>query len=133
MKTRKSKLVANYSDTQLLVSLLDWELASVIYVNIYLGTVFLLSLMPFVLFPLMQLKILNVALWIALILLINTPICLIAFERVGINYNPLDSSILSRMLILGNLKFSNNVISSIIHCDIKFIESTNCLSGSIFD
>ena len=133
MKTGKSKLVANYSDIQLLVSLLDWELASVIYVNIYLGTVLLLSLMPFVLFPLMQLKILNIALWIALILLINTPICLIAFERVGINYNPLDSSILPRMLILGNLKFSNNVISSIIHCDIKFIESTNCFSGSIFD
>ena len=55
-------------------------------------------------------------------------------RNLGINYGPLDSSALSRMLLFGNRKFSDNdVNSAIIYAVIKFIESTNRFSGSIYD
>ena len=54
-------------------------------------------------------------------------------RNLGINYGPLDSSTLSRMLLFGNPKFSDNVNSGIIYAVIKFIESTNRFSGSIYD
>ena len=37
------------------------------------------------------------------------------------------------MLLFGNPKFSDNVNSGIIYAVIKFIESTNRFSGSIYD
>ena len=49
------------------------------------------------------------------------------------NYGPLDSFTLSRMLLLGNPKFPDNVNSGIIYSVNKFIESTNHFSGSIYD
>ena len=49
------------------------------------------------------------------------------------NYGPLDSSIFSTMLLFGNPRFSGNVNSGIIYAAIKFIESTNRFSGSIYD
>ena len=52
---------------------------------------------------------------------------------LGLNYGPLNSSTLPRMLLFGNPKFSDNVNSSIIYAVIKFIESINCFSGSIYD
>ena len=54
-------------------------------------------------------------------------------RNLGINYGPLDSSTLSRMLLFGNPKFSDNVNSGIIYVVIKFIESTNRFSGSFYD
>ena len=54
-------------------------------------------------------------------------------RSIGINYGPLDSSTLSRMLLFNNPKFSDNVNSSIIYTVIKFIESTNRFSGSVYD
>ena len=51
-------------------------------------------------------------------------------QNIGINYGPLDTSTLSRMLIFGNPKVSDNINSGIIYT-IKFIESTN--RGSIYD
>ena len=42
-------------------------------------------------------------------------------RNIGINYGPLDSSTLSRMLLFGNPKFSDNVNSGIIYAVIKFI------------
>ena len=54
-------------------------------------------------------------------------------RNLGINYGPLDSSTLSRMLLFGNSKFSDNVSSGIIYAVIRFIESTNGFSGSIYD
>ena len=54
-------------------------------------------------------------------------------QNLGINYGPLDSSTLSRMLLFGNPKFSDNANSGIIYAVIKFIESTNRFSGSIYD
>ena len=54
-------------------------------------------------------------------------------QNLGINYGPLDSSTLSRMLLFANTKFSDNVNSGIIYAVIKFIESTNRFSGSIYD
>ena len=54
-------------------------------------------------------------------------------RNIGINYGPLDSSTLSRILLFGNPKFSDNVNSSIIYAVIKFIESTNRFSGSVYD
>ena len=54
-------------------------------------------------------------------------------QNIGINYGLLDSSSFSRMLLFGNPNFSDNVDSSIIYAVIKFVESTNCFSGSICD
>ena len=54
-------------------------------------------------------------------------------RNIGINYGPLDSSTLSRMFLFGNPKFSDNLNSGIIYAIIKFIESTNRFSGSIYD
>ena len=54
-------------------------------------------------------------------------------RNIGINYDPLDSSTLSRMHLFGNPKFSDNVNSDIIYAVIKFIESTNRFSASIYD
>ena len=54
-------------------------------------------------------------------------------RSIGINYGPLDSSTLSRMLLFDNPKFSDNVNSGMIHAVIKFIESINHFSGSIYD
>ena len=54
-------------------------------------------------------------------------------RNIGINYGPLDSSALSRMLLFGNPKFSDNVNSGIIYAVIKFIESTNRFTRSIYD
>ena len=53
------------------------------------------------------------------------------FRNIGINYGPLDSPTLSRMFLFGNPKLSVN--SGIIYAAIKFIESTNRFSGSIFN
>ena len=80
----------------------------------------------------MQLKILNTTFCIALISLINVPFCSMTF-KTGINYGPFDASTLSRMLLFGNPKFSDNVNSGIIYAVIKFIESINRFSGSIYD
>ena len=52
---------------------------------------------------------------------------------ISINYGPLDSSALSRMLSFGNPTFSDNVNSGLIYAVIKFIESANRFSGSIYD
>ena len=54
-------------------------------------------------------------------------------RKIGTNYGPLDSSTLSRMLLFGNLKFSDNVNSGIIYAVMKFIESTNRFSGFTYD
>ena len=54
-------------------------------------------------------------------------------RNIGINLGPFSSSTLSRMLLFGNLDFSDNVNSGIIYAVIKFTESTNCFSGSICD
>ena len=54
-------------------------------------------------------------------------------RNLGINYGPLDSSTLPRMLLFGNPKFSDNVNSGIICTVIKFIESTNRFSGPIYE
>ena len=54
-------------------------------------------------------------------------------RNIGINYGPLDSSALSRMLLFGNHKFSDNVNSDIIYAVINFIESTNRFSESMYD
>ena len=54
-------------------------------------------------------------------------------QNLGKNYGPLDSSTLSRMLLFGNPKFSDNVNSGIIYAIIKFIESTNRFSGSLYN
>ena len=54
-------------------------------------------------------------------------------RNLGINYSPLDSSTLSRMLLFGNPTFSDKVNSGLIYAAIKFIESTNRFSGSIYD
>ena len=43
---------------------------------------------------------------------------LMAFET-GINYDLLDSSTLSRMLLFGNTKFYDNVISGIVYAVLK--------------
>ena len=50
-------------------------------------------------------------------------------RNIGINYSPLDSSILSRMLLFGNPNFN----SGIIYAVIEFIDTTNRFSGSIYD
>ena len=54
-------------------------------------------------------------------------------RNIGISYDPLDSSTLSRMLLFGNPKFTDNVISGIIYAVINFIESTNRFSGSMYE
>ena len=54
-------------------------------------------------------------------------------RNTGINYGPLDSSTLSRMLLFGNSNFSDNVNRGIIYAVIKFIVSTSRFSGSIYD
>ena len=54
-------------------------------------------------------------------------------RNIDINYGPLDSSALSRMLLFGNPKFTDNVNSDIIYAVINFIESTNRFSGSMYD
>ena len=54
-------------------------------------------------------------------------------RNIGINYGLLDSSTFSRILLFGNPNFSDNVNSGIIYAVIKFIESTNRFSGSIYD
>ena len=53
--------------------------------------------------------------------------------NISIIYGPLDSSTLSRMLLFGNPKFSDNVNSGIIYTIIRFVESANRFSGSIYD
>ena len=53
-------------------------------------------------------------------------------RNIGINYGPLDFSSLSRMLLFGTPKFSNKVNSGIIYAVIKFIESTDRFTGSIY-
>ena len=53
-------------------------------------------------------------------------------RNIGINYVPLGSSTLSQMLLFGNPKFSDNINSGIIEAVIKFIESNNRFSGSIY-
>ena len=53
-------------------------------------------------------------------------------RNIGINYGPLDFSSLSRMLLFANPKFSNKVNSGIIYAVIKFIESTDRFTGSIY-
>ena len=40
-------------------------------------------------------------------------------RNIGINYDLLDSSILSRMLLFGNTKFYDNVISGIVYVVLK--------------
>ena len=55
------------------------------------------------------------------------------FRNIGINYGPLDSSALSRILLFGNPKFSDNVNNGIVYVVIKVIESPNRFSGSIYD
>ena len=52
-------------------------------------------------------------------------------RNIDINSGPLNSFTLSRMLSFGNPKFNVNI--SIIYAVIKFVESTNRFSGSIFD
>ena len=54
-------------------------------------------------------------------------------RNIGINYGPLDSFTLSRMISFGNPKFSDDVNSGKIYAAIKFIERANRLSGSIYD
>ena len=54
-------------------------------------------------------------------------------QNIGIIYGPLDSCTLSRLLLFGNLKFSDNINSGIIYAVIEFVESTNRFSGSISD
>ena len=54
-------------------------------------------------------------------------------RNMGINYGPLGSSTLSRMLLFGNPKFCDNVNSGVIYAVIKFIESTNRFSEFIYD
>ena len=54
-------------------------------------------------------------------------------RNIGINYGPLDSFTLSRMLSFGNPKFSDDVNSGKIYAVIKFIERANRFSGSIYD
>ena len=54
-------------------------------------------------------------------------------RNIGTNCGPLDSSTLSRMHLFGNPKFSDNVNSGIIYAIIKFIESINRFSGSIYE
>ena len=51
-------------------------------------------------------------------------------RNIGMYYGPLDASTFSRMLLLGNLKFTVN--SGIIYLAIKFIGSTNGFSGLIY-
>ena len=53
-------------------------------------------------------------------------------RNIRINYGPLDFSSLSRMLLFANPKFSNKVNSGIIYAVIKFIESTDRFTGSIY-
>ena len=55
------------------------------------------------------------------------------FRNIDINNGLLDSSTLSRMLLFGNPNFADNVNSVIIYAVIKFTESTDRLSGSIYD
>ena len=54
-------------------------------------------------------------------------------RNIGRDYVPLDSSTFSRILLFANPKFSDNVNSGIIYANIKFIESTNRFSESIYD
>ena len=54
-------------------------------------------------------------------------------QNININYDPVDFSTLSRLLLFGNPKFSDNVNTGIIYTVIKFIESTNRFSGSFYD
>ena len=53
-------------------------------------------------------------------------------RNIRINYGPLDFPSLSRMLLFANPKFSNKVNSGIIYAVIKFIESTDRFTGSIY-
>ena len=53
--------------------------------------------------------------------------------NIGIKYGPLDYCTFSRMLLFGSPNFSDDMNSSIIYAVIKFIESTNRLSGFIYD
>ena len=53
-------------------------------------------------------------------------------RNIGINYGPLDSSTLSRMISFGNPKFYDDVNSE-IYAAIKFIEIANRFSGSVYD
>ena len=54
-------------------------------------------------------------------------------RNIGINYGPLDSFTLSRMISFGNPKFSDDVNSGKIYAAIKFIEIVNRFSGSVYD
>ena len=53
--------------------------------------------------------------------------------NIRIKYGHLGSFSLLRMLLFGNPKFCDNANSGIIYAVIKFFESTNRLSGSIYD
>ena len=71
----------------------------------------------------MHLKIMKTIFCIGLISLTNAPFFLFFFfdgiRNIGINYDLLDSSTLSRMLLFGNAKFYDNVISGIVYAVLK--------------
>ena len=71
----------------------------------------------------MHLKIMKTIFCIGLISLTNAPFFLFVFfdgiRNIGINYDLLDSSTLSRMLLFGNTKFYDNVISGIVYAVLK--------------
>ena len=70
----------------------------------------------------MQLKIIKTIFCIGLISLTNALFFFAFFDdirNIGINYDLLDSSILSRMLLFGNTKFYDNVISGIVYAVLK--------------
>ena len=53
-------------------------------------------------------------------------------QNIDINYGPMNSSTLSRMLLFGNPQFFGNVNSGTIDAVIKFNESTNSFSADLF-
>ena len=71
----------------------------------------------------MHLKIMKTIFCIGLISLTNAPFFFVFFfdgiRNIGINYDLLDSSTLSRMLLFGNTKFYDNVISGIVYAVLK--------------
>ena len=71
----------------------------------------------------MHLKIMKTIFCIGLISLTNAPFFFLFFfdriRNIGINYDLLDSSTLSRMLLFGNTKFYDNVISGIVYAVLK--------------
>ena len=71
----------------------------------------------------MHLKIMKTIFCIGLISLTNAPFFFFflfdGIRNIGINYDLLDSSTLSRMLLFGNTKFYDNVISGIVYAVLK--------------